>query len=121
MRPFQTIARILIATSVVNCALAAPSPEQETQERRALLSDGAKTVIKSASLAGIVAGGLSAAANVLQKQIANGISGGNRRRNYSRSITLPENDAISRRLANLSDEDLRILSFISRRAIESLD
>lgn len=31
MRPFQTIAQILVAISVVNCALAAPSPELETQ------------------------------------------------------------------------------------------
>jgi hypothetical protein len=137
MRPFQTIAQILIATSVANCALAAPSPEEKTHERRAIK-------FKSGLLGGFVAGDISTTASMIQQQIAKAIS--NSKNKYvrsfptlschanisdlrfhlststsSRSITSPGNDAISRRLANLSDEELRFLSLISRRAIESLD
>jgi hypothetical protein len=145
MRPFQTIAQILIATSVVNCALAAPSPKEKTHERSAIRSDdSAMTMFNKSLLGGIVAGTIATTAYKLQEQIAQAISKAKNKyvRSFptlschanisdlrfhlststsSRSITSPGNDAISRRLANLSDEELRFLSLISRRAIESLD
>jgi hypothetical protein len=70
MPSYNTIAQILVATSIASSALAAPSPAQEMYDARADLSqldrrmsDGAKT----AATAGLIAGGIWGVAGVTGK------------------------------------------------------
>ena len=70
MPSYKTIAQILIATSAVGSALAAPPPAQEMHDARAdppmlerRLSDAAKTT----AAAGLIGGGIWGAAGMIGK------------------------------------------------------
>jgi hypothetical protein len=81
MRPYQTIAQILIAASVAGSAFAipAPAPAEEMHDtrtdrselvRRWALGSTAKGILKTAPIAGLVAGTIGGLATVAQKFIA---------------------------------------------------
>jgi hypothetical protein len=79
MRPYQTIAQILIAASIAGSAFAIPAPAEEMRasrtdqsdlDRRWALGSTAKGILKTAPIAGFVAGTIGGLATVAQKFIA---------------------------------------------------
>jgi hypothetical protein len=83
MPSYRTLAQILIATSAVGSALAAPAPAQEMRDARADLSQldrrihpDIKTIGMTAPVAGILSGGLLTAVYFANKYITKAITGG---------------------------------------------
>jgi len=120
MPSYKTLAPILIATSAVGSVLAAPAPAQEMRDARADLSQldrrlnpDVVAILKTAPVAGLVAGTVAALATYAQKYInsATGHKHGSRTF-HQHSVRMP---------ARLSDGDLLLLRHISRRALEDLD
>jgi hypothetical protein len=79
MRPYKTIAQILIAASVAGSAFATPTPAEQMHDARTDLSElerrwelgpTTKGVLKTAPVAGFIAGTIGGLAVIAQKFIA---------------------------------------------------
>jgi len=122
MPSYRTLAQILIATSAVGSALAAPAPAQEMRDARADLSQLDRRAIhpdlifisKSAPIAGVISGFLGAGVYFADKFVTAALSQGS-------STTGTSHQRSVKIRASLSDEDLLLLRHISRRALENLD
>jgi hypothetical protein len=67
MRPFQTIAQVLVAISVVNC-LRAPLPREENESSGLTLGE-MKEIAKTAGAAGAINGGIAVFSALTLKEI----------------------------------------------------
>jgi hypothetical protein len=83
MPSYRTLAQILIATSAVGSALAAPAPAQEMHDARADLSQLDRRIssdftgiLKTAPIAGVVAGLMTTGVYLFNKYITAGIGQG---------------------------------------------
>jgi hypothetical protein len=92
MRPFQTVAQILLIASIANSALAAPGavPKRINEEKQKRLSSDTAKVIKENTVAGFVSGVIGVLGAIGAKWVWSGppssLSGNNK---YVRSLLPP--------------------------------
>jgi len=142
MRAYVTLAQTLLITSLVNSAFAVPAPAPHVHDKRLYSGPsgivagetssptaGYGQVAKENAFAGLLSGLVAAISSVGQLKLYNYIKNNTRRGLDDVVPVFPLKDLASHTdrpasrsaLTDLSDEDLRWLSGITRRAIEVLD